>query len=183
MPKSDGAATAGGADSGSALADAAGTDAGPGVYSTVPEDAGAELTGEASADSWEDFSYGVYPASLGNDGDLTTRWCAADADAGHWWQVDLGASHTLSWIWIMWEDPPQAVGEPYLYTVDVSDNDSAFDVAIDESSNTTTAQVHALPFPSGTSGEYVRIVVTGLPAPQSGKASWASIYEVRIYGE
>jgi len=35
------------------------------------------------------------PTTAGNDGNSSTRWCANDANTGHWWKVDLGANHNI----------------------------------------------------------------------------------------
>jgi hypothetical protein len=43
-----------------------------------------------------DSQLAAYPASYGNDGDTLTRWSAADGNANHWWQVDLGALCNLT---------------------------------------------------------------------------------------
>jgi alpha-L-fucosidase len=45
--------------------------------------------------------------ALGNDGSMTTRWCAADGALGHYWQVDLGQNYTLGKLQINWEKAVQ----------------------------------------------------------------------------
>lgn len=42
-------------------------------------------------------------ASLANDGDAATRWCAADGNTGQWWQVDLGEVQPVRYLLIEFE--------------------------------------------------------------------------------
>jgi hypothetical protein len=151
----------------------------------VETDSGAyieRLFGTATADSWEN-SYAQHPASLAIDCDTTTRWSAADGNVGHYWTLDLETSHALSRIEIMWEYPTWAKGGIYSYTVGVSNDNLAFNLAIDESANTSVDQTQSVDFPSGTSARYVRVTVTGLPAPSGGMTTWAGFYEVRVFGQ
>jgi hypothetical protein len=124
-----------------------------------------------------------------NDGDLTTRWVAANEFLNHWWQLDLGQSHALSRIEIVWEYPAQAAGQVYDYTVGVSDSACPTDISstppvvIDHSANTETTQLQVAQFPANTMGQCVRITVTGLPPVVNQMASWAAFWEVRVYGQ
>jgi hypothetical protein len=158
-----GAAGAGGA-SGSSAAGAAGAP-------TV------ELEGTATADSSQNSSGGMHPPAHGNDGDLGTRWCAADPNTGHYWTLDLGALHTLSRIEVVWEYPSQATGLPYGYVVAVSDDGASFTTSIDRSATTDTMKTQTSNFPPATTGRYVRITVTGLPS-----GTWASFWEAHVFG-
>ncbi len=149
-----------------------------------------QLDGNASASSWEnDFGPGggMHPPRYANDGDLTTRWCAAAQSLPQWWQVDLGASHALSRIEIVWEYPGQASGHPYGYKVSVSDDATQFPnpPAIDNSSNQSVSKTQIAPFTPQTAGRYVRITVTSLPPDTNDLPpleTWASIIEVRVFG-
>jgi hypothetical protein len=53
--------------------------------------------------------------------------------------MDLKTGHVLSRIEIMWEDPYPSIGGSYEYTVSVSDDNAKYNLAIDESTNTSTA--------------------------------------------
>ena len=119
----------------------------------------------------------MHPAADGNDGDLSTRWCAADLNTGHYWTLDLGALHTLRRIEIVWEYPSTATGLPYGYLVAVSDDGVSFTTSIDRSATTDTMQTQTSNFPPATTGRYVRITVTGLPS-----GSWASFWEAHVFG-
>jgi hypothetical protein len=121
----------------------------------------------ASADS----SQSTNPASNGNDGNTTTRWCANDGNAGHWWKVDLGASYNLTGSEVMWEKS----GKVYKYKVEVSADNTNWTLKADKTNNTSTAQTQSDSF-SGVA-RYVRITVTGM---ESG--CWASFFEFRVFG-
>jgi hypothetical protein len=120
------------------------------------------------------------PAPGGNDGDAETRWCANDGGP-HYWTVDLGESYDLSRIEIDFEYPAQADGYAYTYVVSISTDDDTYSTSIDESTNADTMTTQVASFPASTSARYVRITVT--PPDTSGSPTWASFWEVRIYGE
>jgi hypothetical protein len=42
-------------------------------------------------------------AARANDGDQSTRWCAATAGAGQWWQVDLGKVQHIGYLAVEFE--------------------------------------------------------------------------------
>jgi hypothetical protein len=137
------------------------------------------LPGTASADS-EEIAKGNLAAN-GHDGDSATRWVAADGSLGHYWTLDLGTSHSLARVTIKWEYPFGTQPVAYFYTVSVSDDDVAYEVALDKSDNAETTQDQVAELPPGTTGRYVRITVTGLPPPTPG-VYWASFYEARVFG-
>jgi hypothetical protein len=156
----------------SCLPSASATDSG------APE---ARLFGTATSDS-EEISKGNTAGKV-LDCNLSTRWCAADNKAGHYVTIDLDGVHLLSHLEVMWEYPLWAVGVPYMYIVEVSVNSLAYTMAIDKSVNTETTQTQSADFPSATSARYVRLTVVGLPPPTASGVTWASIYELRIFGE
>lgn len=139
-----------------------------------------QLTGTATADSEQ--TNPAHPATHGNDGMTATRWCAANGNTGHYWTVDLGSVHPLSRFEVMWEYPNQATGLSYGYLVSVSDDGATFASAIDRRSNTDVMQTQSSDFPPSTSGRYVRITVTALPASMP-QATWASFWEARVFGQ
>jgi hypothetical protein len=119
-------------------------------------------------------------APSGNDGDGATRWCAADG-MPHWWQVDLGATYTLSRIEIDFEYPSQAVGFPYLYVVDVSTDGTNYTPAIDQSANIDSNTTQIATFTTSPTARYVRVTVT--PPDTTPNPTWASFWEARIFGQ
>jgi hypothetical protein len=139
-----------------------------------------QLTGAATADSEQ--TNPAHPASHGNDGMTGTRWCAANGNTGHYWTLDLGSVHPLSRFEVMWEYPNQAMGLSYGYLVSVSDDGTTFNASIDRRTNTDVMQTQASDFPASTSGRYVRITVTALPASMP-QATWASFWEARVFGQ
>jgi alpha-L-fucosidase len=137
----------------------------------------------ATADSEENNPSSNPPkvnlAPNANDGDGATRWCAASGGQ-HYWQVDLGASHTLSRIEIDFEYPAQAAGAAYGYVIGVSPDGTTFATAIDQTGNTSTTMTQTAPFPAATSARHVRVTVA---PPTTTPATWSSFWEVRIYGQ
>jgi hypothetical protein len=178
-----GTAGAGGAGAGSGGAGAGGKGgAGAGGKGGAGAGGGGvlmELAGDrpATADS-EETSQGNLAAD-GNDGMADTRWCAANGGP-HYWQVDLGAVHPLQRIEIDFEYPPQADGASYGYVVTVSDDGTTFNPGIDRSTNTQTSATQTAMFPANTSGRHVRVLVT--PPDTTPSATWASLWEVRVFG-
>lgn len=120
----------------------------------------------ALADGYES----EFPPTSGNDEDVTTRWCAKDGQAGHWWEVDLGKNYTdLIGAQIYWE----AKGA-YQYKIDVSSDNKSWTTVMDRTGNTIASGLMDDRF--SAQGRYVRITVTGLPP-----TLWASFYEFRVF--
>jgi len=111
------------------------------------------------------------PASNGNDGSNTTRWCASSGSVPQWWQVDFGGLYNVSQISIMWEFS----GNIYNYYVEVSSDGGNWSMVLDKRNNTSTAQTQTDAI-SAQSVRYARITVTS-PLPES---AWASFNEVAI---
>ncbi len=125
----------------------------------------------ATADSEQ--SHRFHFTSDGNDGDPSSRWCARDWKANHYWEVDLGENFNLSAVRILWEKDLA-----YLFKVEGSVDHTSWSVVLDktESSAKAADQHHTLP--PGTTGRYVRITVTGGLATNV----WASFYEFEVFG-
>ncbi|NQX67245.1 discoidin domain-containing protein [Paenibacillus alba] len=130
------------------------------VYS---EPVNIALTKPASADSYQSN----HPVAAGNDGNESSRWSAADGNAGHWYQVDLGASYDISGTRVKWEMDNQNYG----YRIEVSDDNANWTTASEKSSS---QQVQFDYF--NTHARYVRIQVTDL------SGAWASFWEFDVYG-
>ncbi|HVY25778.1 MAG TPA: discoidin domain-containing protein [Polyangiaceae bacterium] len=109
----------------------------------------------------------------GNDGDRSTRWCAADYRLNHYWEVDLGKTYSLSSLRILWEK-----SSGYLFKVESSLDHSEWTVVLDKAeTNPSTADQNYL-LAAGASGRYVRITVTG----GITTTMWASFYEADVFG-
>ena len=110
-------------------------------------------------------------ADKGNDGDISTRWCANDGNVNHWWKVDLGAVYQIVGTEVTWEFD----GRTYNYVVQVSTDNSPWANVVDKTNNSGTAQTQQDLF-SPVSARYVRIIVTGLPS-----GTWASFWEFKVF--
>jgi len=124
----------------------------------------------ATADS-EQTSAGN-TAAMGNDGVLSTRWCAADAATGHYWQVDLGASHKLSRVAISWEK-----AEIYQFKIEGSADQSSWTTLEDQTASTDASSDQSFTLAGSPSARYVKITVSGLNG-----GAWASFFEFSVYG-
>ena len=120
----------------------------------------------ASADSQQ----ASQPASSGNDGDATTYWCAADGNAGHWWQIDLQTYSNLTGVGINF-----GVSKYYQYTVAVSRNGTNWHQVVDQARNMNTDPYQYDSF-NAQAERYVRITITGMQAGQ-----WACFAEFKVY--
>jgi len=125
----------------------------------------------ATADS-EETSKG-HLAGLGNDGDTTTRWCAADGAAGHYWQVDLGQSYTLSQFKITWE---KAV--VYQFKVEGSPDGTTWSPLLDQTKSTNAVAAQSYNLTGAPTARWVRVTTTTLP----DTGTWASFFEAQVYG-
>ncbi len=125
------------------------------------------LNQPASADS----APAAYPPGNGNDGNLATRWSAADGNTGHWWQVDLGQLCNLTGDEVIWP----INGGTYDYTVAVSLDNAHWTTVANQTANPNLAQDQLNPFQA--IGRYVRVTITGLPPGQA-----AGFDEFRVFG-
>jgi hypothetical protein len=121
----------------------------------------------ATADS-EESGLGNLIAN-GNDGDPSTRWCAADGNSGHWWSVDLGQAYGLTGFEVIWQ-----ANAIYGYGIEVSSNGTDWTLAVDRTTNGTAAQVTSDQV--SVTARYVRITVTGLESYW-----WACFYEFEVF--
>jgi alpha-L-fucosidase len=111
-------------------------------------------------------------APAGNDGSMTSRWCAADSALGYHWQVDLGQSYALGKIHILWEKSAL-----YQFKIEGSQDNSNWALVLDETKTTNTSADQTYPL-AAASARWVRITVTGLPNTNT----WASFFEFQVYG-
>lgn len=173
VPISAGAPTAGGVSS----AGGTGTSAGAGGGADQPSGTGSvaddNLSVAKPVRTDSEQSHKFHFARDANDGDRSTRWCATDWKANHYWEVDLGSSFSLSALRILWEKD-----SAYLFKVESSVDGVVWTVELDKTeSNFASADQHYALRP-GANGRYVRITVTG----GLTTTSWASFYEAEVFG-
>jgi alpha-L-fucosidase len=126
----------------------------------------------ATADSEQTST--PHHAADGNDGDNTTRWCAADSKSNHYWEVDLGSNFTLRSLHILWEKDAS-----YLFKVESSPDHSSWSIALDKTASSASVADQKYSLPAGTTGRYVRITVTG----GLSATIWASFFELEVFGD
>ncbi|GCE29676.1 hypothetical protein KDA_51600 [Dictyobacter alpinus] len=102
------------------------------------------------------------------DGDLSTRWSSSFSDP-QWFQVDLGATHTITGVKLSWET---AYGKAY--TIQVSDDGSSWTTIYTQ--NNGAGGNENLTGLSG-SGRYIRLNGT-----QRGTSWGYSLYEFQVFG-
>ena len=161
-PASKTAATAGGAP-GSPSPPA------PGNYTFEPS-SGSENNIALNKPAFASSQQSLNPAQNGNDGNIKTRWCAANGGTPQWWEVDLGGATTITNTRVIWE-----FNSVYQYAIEVSSNHTNWTTVVDKTANFTPARENSDNF--SASGRYVRMVVTGLQP-----RLWASFYEFQVFG-
>ncbi len=115
-----------------------------------------------------------FVASLAGDGDASTRWCAATADAQQWWQVDLGQVQPIRYLAVDFEREEKNYGYEIKVSTDASDWQT---VATKNTSRMPrwggpTEVFHDV----DVQGRYVRIEFK-----QTRDNAWASIKEFGVY--
>lgn len=121
--------------------------------------------------STADSSEAGNPPTEANDASVLTRWCAKDANPGHWWEVDLGRTYAdLSGAEVYWE-----ASGAYQYRIEVSTDRQNWTTVADKTTNEISSGLTDDFF--SAPGRYVRITITGLP-----HGLWASFYEFRVFG-
>ncbi len=134
----------------------------------VPEDLARGKPAQASSNQGGDH----LPTSA-NDGDPNSRWCASDASAPQWWQVDLGKPEDLTGCRLLWEFD----GDDYRYKVEGSGDGKTWRTLVDESNATDRSQERSHKF-EGSGIRYVRLSVSGLE-----KGHWASLFDIEVFGK
>lgn len=100
------------------------------------------------------------------DGDLSTRWCAAGAGKGQWWQVDLGKPEAVKNIRIHWEG-----NAAYQYEVAASPDGETWTTIVDQKDNKRKQRIapHEV---DAKDARYLRLTYLG-----SSTGGWGSIWE------
>jgi putative heme-binding domain-containing protein len=106
------------------------------------------------------------------DGNPETRWCAADAGHGYWWQVDLQGPQDLTGCRIVWEFE----GRVYQYKVEGSADGKSWNLLADRTKNDDEAQSQLVKF-AAKGVRYIRLTITN-----QSEGSWASIFEFEALG-
>ena len=115
-------------------------------------------------------------AGSANDADRSTRWCAADAGAEQWWQVDLGEVQPVRYLAVEFEKEAKNYG----YQIKVSTDASTWQSIATKSTSRfpqwggPTRAFHEV----DAQARYVRIEFTELLS-----GAWASIRELGVYPE
>jgi hypothetical protein len=128
----------------------------------------------ATASSIE--SANEHVAANANDADRSTRWCAADAKTGQWWQVDLGEIRPVRYLAVDFEREAKNYG----YEINVSTDASTWQNIVTRSTSRfpqwggPTRSFHEV----DAQARYVRIEFTELQ-----RGTWASIREFGVYPE
>ena len=127
------------------------------------------MAGKASSSSQESAKGNL--TRHGNDGNLSTRWCANGADPGETWQVDLGAIKHVRSLRIHWEK----AGAAYRYQVDASGDGRKWKTIVDQSKNRKKGQVtpHKVDSPDT---RHLRVRFLG-----SSGSYWGSFWEFEAY--
>ena len=106
------------------------------------------------------------------DGIPETRWCASDGSTPQWWRVDLGKRVDLTGVRILWERG----GVEYHYKVEGSGDGASWTTLSDQTRSNERAQDRTHEF-IAKGIRHVRVTVTGI-----GGGSWASFFEVQVFG-
>ncbi len=104
------------------------------------------------------------------DGDICTKWVAADDDQAPALTVDLGAGRRIDAVQVLWERDEAG----YRYTVEVSSDGAAWTLVSDQRQNAWAAGRHFLPL-TPTDARYVRVRLIGWP-----KEGRACLRELRV---
>ncbi|WP_314587814.1 glycosyl hydrolase family 95 catalytic domain-containing protein [Paenibacillus terrigena] len=112
------------------------------------------------------------PASAGNDGDESTRWCVADDKNPHYWQVNLGGKYDVTGSKIIFENG----GKAMMYKIEVSSDAATWTTVIDHMNNTTNIEKVRTDNWTAKGAQYIKVTVMGYPE------LWGGFREFEAYG-
>jgi beta-galactosidase len=117
-----------------------------------------------------------HPPEDATDDNSESRWCAANAEANQWWQVDLGEVHPIRYLEIDFEGAEKNYG----YEVKVSPDGVTWQTAAGKSTSRFPQWTGpSLAFHTADArGRYLRIEFNQLQ-----DRAWASIRKVKVYPE
>ncbi|MAG92287.1 MAG: heme-binding domain-containing protein [Planctomycetaceae bacterium] len=107
------------------------------------------------------------------DGDVRTRWCAANGAPGSSWQVELDKPEHVRSVRIHWE----AAGVPYRYKVDASVDGKTWATIADRSKNKKAGQITSDKVDAQNT-KFLRVTFLGTKKAQ---AYWGSFWEFEAY--
>ena len=107
-----------------------------------------------------------------NDGNTTTRWAASSGTMPQYWEVNLGASKTLSRVDINWYDNSTRYTQ---YTILTSTDGVHWTTQVNDSAN-ITQNVTSDTFASAVTAQYVIINASFV------NSGFVSAYEIGVYG-
>jgi len=107
------------------------------------------------------------------DANLNSRWCAAGAQPGSWWQVDLGEPKKVRAVRIHWEKSNAA----YRYKVEGSLDGASWSTLVDQSQNDKVASITPHEF-EPKQARYLRVTFLG-----SSTGVWGSFWEFEAYSD
>ena len=108
------------------------------------------------------------------DGDICTKWIASGDDKTPWLEVDLGGTHTVDGIELLWE----ADEAGYRYNLESSEDGIIWAQLSDQRENRFTGGRHRIALAPTCRLRHLRITITGAPA--DGRVS---LRELRVLGE
>ena len=126
------------------------------------------LNKPAKSDSEKSLSYS---AAKGNDGNINSCWTAADANTGHYWEVDLGEIYSLSSTVVKFTQKAN-----YLYVIQVSTDRETWKLVVNKTGQTIECTEMTDYFTD--KARYIRIIYNGLQA-----GIYASHASFQVYGE
>ncbi|WP_018755586.1 glycosyl hydrolase family 95 catalytic domain-containing protein [Paenibacillus terrigena] len=134
----------------------------------LPESSNVVLNKPATSDSQQ----GNNPASAGNDGNESTRWCVADDKNPHYWLVNLGGKYDVTGSKVIFENG----GKAMLYKIEVSSDAATWTTVIDHMNNTTNIEKVRKDNWTAKGAQYIKVTVMGYPE------LWAGFREFEAYG-
>ena len=132
------------------------------LYKNIAEGKSAQADSEKSAN---------YSALHGNDGNPMSGWMAADAENGHYWQVDLGQSCAIVGTKVSFHENVNI-----LYVIHTSEDGKEWTLAVNQTGQTSTDRVRTDFFEA--KARFVRITYNGLP-----DGIWAGHTEFEVLAE
>ena len=134
----------------------------------IPESNNVVLNKPVITDSQQSSN----PASAGNDGDESTRWCVADDKNPHYWQVNLGGKYDLTGSKVIFEK----AGKAMMYKIEVSSDAVTWSTVIDQMNNTTNTEKVRTDNWSAKGVEHIKVTVMGYTD------LWAGFREFEAFG-
>jgi putative membrane-bound dehydrogenase-like protein len=125
----------------------------------------------ATASTFQSDDKGPFAAF---DGDPETRWCASDASAPQWLQVDLGRPETITGYRLVWESGDVA----HPHKIEGSLDGKTWSFVAEVSDDRTKYQDRSIRLPAEVKSiRHVRLNVT-----ETEPDHWASLFTFEVYG-